>query len=70
MVFIATFYNISAISQSIIMKIEWQILIDNNNLLGFNSYSSYLPEVIIQQKVDFLLSEQTLGTMEFPKMNG
>ena len=70
MVLIDTFYNISAISQPIIMKMEWQILIDNNNLLWFNSYSSYIPEVIIQQKVDFLLSEQTLGTMEFPKMNG
>ena len=50
MVLIDTFYNISAISQPIIMKMEWQILIDNNNLLEFNSYSSYLPEVIIQQK--------------------
>jgi hypothetical protein len=70
MVFIATFCNISAISQPKNMKMECQILIDNNNLLWFNSYSSYIPEVIIQQKVDFLLSEQTLGTMEFPKMNG
>ena len=68
--FIATFYNIAAISQPIIMTMECQILIDNNNLFGFNSYSSYLPEVIIQQNGDFILSEQAPNTMEFPKMNG
>ena len=52
------------------MKMECQILIDNSNLLWFNSYSSYLPEVIIEQKGDFLLSEQTLGIMDSRKWMG